>query len=341
MLPNCGAAASAEFVSHVWIKYKENFILVSMPFDTTLQALKAAADGTRLRLLALLAHGEATVGELQEILEQSQPRVSRHLRLLDEAGLVEKFRDGHWVYYRLVSAGNRQAFVEQLLEMSGDTGITHSDRMALDQVKQNRERDVYKDSTPVTALASRPTLEQCADAFDECLGAGPLGDVLDVGCGSGAFLRLLAPRASRAVGLDVSKRMRLLARSRAHQSGLSNCTIRDGALHKLPFADASFDVVLLDEVLGTAQDIASGLREARRVLRPEGQLLIVDRLQPVARNLTAQEDRPTLVENQLTTCLSELGLYVNQRIWFPGKIMEYALFTATAERAQTRVASNG
>ncbi|MDH3976882.1 MAG: metalloregulator ArsR/SmtB family transcription factor [Gammaproteobacteria bacterium] len=317
-----------------------------MPFETTLQALKASADQTRLRLLALLAHGEATVGELQEILEQSQPRVSRHLRLLDEAGLVEKFRDGHWVYYRLSSADTYRSFVSQLLAMSGDDAVTDDDRVALNQVKQNRERDVYKESTPVTAMTSRPSLEQCEEAFEECLGGGQLGDVLDIGCGSGALLRLLARRATRAVGVDNAKRMRLLARSRSHQAELSNCTIRDGDMKKLPFADDSFDVVLLDEVLGHSNNLSANnllkvLTEAQRVLRPEGSLLIMDRLQPVARNLTPQQGEARLVENQLTVCLSELGFRVTHKIWFPGRIMEYALFSAIADRAQTRTGQAG
>lgn len=314
-----------------------------MSFATALQALKAAADPTRLRLLALLANGEATVGELQEILGQSQPRVSRHLRLLDEAGLVVKFRDGRWVYYRLASVSGTAvasplAIVDEVLALIGtDDQWVSRDRAALDRVKRNRERDVFRMPAPgTTDLTGRPSIESFAEAIDECIGERRLGDVLDVGCGGGALLRILGKRANRAVGVDISPQMRMLARSRQHRAGLANCTVREGDLVKLPFADNSFDLVILDEVLDGSVDVLTGLREARRVLRQDGQLLIVDHVRPVARQLPNQRADTRLIDNQLTATLAELGYRVAHRIWFPGRIMEYALFAAVPDNLQQR-----
>jgi len=315
-----------------------------MSLMVAIQTLKAAADPTRLRLLVLLANGEATVGELQEILEQSQPRVSRHLRLLDEAGLVMKFRDGHWVYYRLASvpspssAASPLAIVGAALALVGtDDEWVARDRAGLDRVERNREREVFRtQALSVAGFAERPSIENFAEAIDECIGDRRLGDVLDIGCGGGTLLRLLGQRAQRAVGVDVSRRMRMLARSRLHQAGLANCTVRKGDLVKLPFNDDSFDLVMLDEVLGSFEDVLAGLREARRVLRPTGQLLVVDRVRPVALQLPGQRGGARLIENQLTATLSELGYRIAHRIWFPGRIMEYALFAAVPDKLQQR-----
>ena len=310
-----------------------------MTLEATILTLKAAADPTRLRLLALLANGEATVGELQELLEQSQPRVSRHLRLLDEAGLVVKFRDGHWIYYRLAAAPS--AIIDAALTLVGaDDERVASDRAALDRVKRNREREVFRVQAPgMAGVAERPSSEEFTAAFDECIDHwsedGRLGDVLDVGCGGGQLLRMLGRRSRRAVGVDVSRRMRLLARSRLHQAGLANCTVRKGELKKLPFGDDSFDLVMLDEVLGGCDDVLSGLREARRVLRPRGQLMIVDRMRPVVDRLPVQRG-VGLTEHQLTATLSTLGYRVAHRIWFPGKAMEFALIAATPDHPQQR-----
>jgi len=316
-----------------------------MSLDAAIQTLKAAGEPTRLRLLALLASGEATVGELQRILDQSQPRVSRHLRLLDEAGLVTKFRDGQWIYYQLVSGGTERELARKLVDLAGPDDTTlRADLDALARVKRGRERDAFASIERRAVFGSafnggRPDGGQLAAALDEALGDGPLGDVLDVGSGAGNLLCTLGARARRAVGVDVSRRMRLLARSRAHQSGIANCTVRDGSLHALPFAAESFDLVVLDEVLGTTGDRRAGLREARRVLRRDGRLLIVDRVRPVARQLP-NDGATTLIENQLTAELSELGYSVATRCWLPGRVMEYALLLAVPAATQLRTGTD-
>jgi len=316
-----------------------------MSLDTAVQTLKAAGDPTRARLLALLSGGEATVGELQRILGQSQPRVSRHLRLLDEAGLVKKFRDGQWIYYRLASEPVMRDFVLKVMQLAGaDDATLATDSTAIADVKRQRERDALSavSGTAIpfgTYSTARPEASQLAEAIDELIADENLGDVLNVGSGAGSLLCQLGRRAKRIVGVDFSKRMRLLARSRVHQSGISNCTVRNGELGKLPFDDHSFDVVVLDEVLGAVTDRMVGLREANRVLRPGGRLIIADRLQPVARQLTTSNG--ALIENQLMAELSELGYRVVTRNWLPGRALEYALLLAVREADSERTGTYG
>lgn len=316
-----------------------------MSLDAAVQTLKAAGDPTRARLLALLSGGEATVGELQRILGQSQPRVSRHLRLLDEAGLVTKFRDGQWIYYRLASEPVMREFVITVRQLAGADDTTFAkDSTALAAVKRERERDAL---TAVSGTAipignysgGRPEASQLAEAIDELIADEDLGDVLNVGSGAGSLLCQLGSRAQRIVGVDKSRRMRLLARSRVHQSGIANCTVRNGELESLPFDDNAFDVVVLDEVLGAVTDRMVGLREANRVLRSGGRLIIADRLQPVARQLTPSGD--ALIENQLTAELSELGFRVVTRTWLPGRVLEYALLLAVREADLQRTGTHG
>lgn len=310
-----------------------------MSLEAAIQTLKAAGDPTRLRLIALLANGEATVGELQQILEQSQPRVSRHLRLLDEARLVTKFRDGQWVYYRLATDPLHRDLALRVIELAGiDDAALAGDQAALTRVKRARERDAHATTLlPGRAFGTRPSDTDLADALDDALGDAPLGEVLDIGSGAGGLLCLLGARAREAVGIDVSKRMRLLARSRVHQSGLVNCTVRNGELTALPFVDESFDIVVLDEVLGVVSDRLAGLREASRVLRRDGRLIIVDRVRPVARQLSREAGVAALIENQLTAQLSELGYKVATRTWLPGRVMEYALFSAVPDVMHIRM----
>jgi DNA-binding transcriptional ArsR family regulator/precorrin-6B methylase 2 len=317
-----------------------------MSMESTLLSLKAAADPTRLRLIVLLAGGEATVGELQEILGQSQPRVSRHLRLLVDAGLVVRFRDGQWMYHRAASTPSVSDMARQIIAMIGaDDPSLIADREALLRVKQGRERDVYNAhrSLPwlgVPRAGDRPTDAIVLDAIEDHAGENRFGNVLEVGCGNGALLCLLGKNSRHATGLDTSKSMRLLARSRMHRAGLTNCTIRGADYAALSFEAAAFDLVVLNQVLGGGSDSLHILRSAQHALAPGGCLMIIDRIQPAARHL--EQDRPEglLLENQLTAQLGELGYRVFNRTWFPGRIMEYALFSARPQVASLRTGTN-
>lgn len=309
-----------------------------MSLDAPLSTFKAVADPTRLRLLSVLATGEATVGELQEILAQSQPRVSRHLRLLDEADLVTRFRDGQSIYYRLASSSTVNALVELIGDMAGDSSEPlDRDREALLRVKQGRQRDALADASQKvwgrSAAVPRPDGASLAAAIDEVLGDATIRDALAVGCGSGVLLTELGRHAGQVVGIDTVRRMRILARSRVHQAGLANCTVRDADMHALPFPDDAFDLVLLDETLSISRDPRQALQETARVLRAGGWLLIFDQIQPAARQLSGHLQRDCLFDNQLIAMLKSAGFRVSARTWFPGRALEYALFSATARAA--------
>lgn len=316
-----------------------------MAINAALTLLKAAADPTRLRLLGLLAAGEATVGELVAVLGQSQPRVSRHLKILTEARLVSHFRDGQWVYYRLDPAPALAEVVERVISLARlrDETIA-ADQAGMVQIRRGRERYAFAGPTGlplwVEHAGDRPDGHALLQALADALGPDPLGDVLDIGVGSGAVLRLLAPRARSAVGLDAARGMRVLARSRLQEAGLAHCTIRAGDMRALPFAEMSFDVVVLDEVLSLGEDPQSALDEAVRVLRPAGRLLVLDRVLPAALRLPAHAAGRALYENQLTVMLREAGLKSTSTVWFPGRSLEYALIAAALAPPRTRTGTH-
>jgi SAM-dependent methyltransferase len=303
-----------------------------MYLEDSVNSLKAASDPTRLRLLALLAAGEATVGELQEVLEQSQPRVSRHLRILSDSGLADRFRDGKSVYYRLPADPSARAFVSVLIgRMPADEPILTVDRDKMSHVRRSRARDAWADRATMVAagkglfpgLASEDDL---AVALSEV--PGELGDLLDIGCGTGAVLCHLAPRAGEATGVDISPAMRVVARTRVREAGISNATVRQGDLHALPFAANSFDTVLLDQVLTLTGRQRAAIREAVRVLRPAGTLLVLDRIGPVKASLSAGHGLEGLAENQLAVMLAEAGMRATHRRDLAARLPGFALVSA-------------
>jgi SAM-dependent methyltransferase len=321
-----------------------------MNLAQTLAQLEAAADPSRLRLLAVLADGEAAVGELCAVLDQSQPRVSRHLRLLSEAGLIENFREGRWVFYRLAQgtgAGGIGRCLEAL-RADGDA-VVAADRARMGELRRRREAAALREAGVVLLRGGAAGSEErghLAEALAEVLDLGPdrpsLGEVLDIGCGSGTVLGILAPRVRSAVGIDPSPAMRQLARSRLHAAGLDRCTLRDADMHALPFETGRFDLVVVDEVLGLTREPGQVLREAARVLRPGGQLLVLDRVLPAVRRLP-EAAGGALYENQLAVLLGAAGLHVARRQWLPGRTPDRAVFLATVEppRARARTGTYG
>ena len=318
-------------------KYKEILIFTTqMAMETTLKTLRAIAESSRLRLLALINTGEVSVGELVIALEQSQPRVSRHLKLLVDAGLVENFRDSHHVYYRLSRDKGVQGLLKEVLSgLIGDAEIA-ADLERLGRVRQAREKDAYSriDTKRAWAKAFRQSANEGAveEALDDALCNIELGELLSVRTDSGR-LQHLAPKARSATGVEHSQAMRLLARSRLQQAGLAKCTLRNIEGNELPFAPRSFDTVLLNEALSRATDKRQVLSEAARVLRSDGRLLVLDWVQQVTlqnKDLPSKSEQGTalMAENQLRTLLAEQGLTVVRRSWLPGKSPNYALFMA-------------
>jgi ubiquinone/menaquinone biosynthesis C-methylase UbiE len=251
-------------------------------FEALNVALKAAGEETRLRVLALLAEAELTVSDLTDILRQSQPRISRHLKLLVEAGLIERFREGTWAFFRLAEHG-------------GGADVAHAllDRLNPADPVIARDRDRLADVRAARAAAAQAYFREHAvewdrirnlhvadEAVEEAIRAAladkPFRSLLDLGTGTGRMLELFGPQLERGLGLDLSLDMLLLARDRLERAGLKHCSVRQGDLYDLPIAADSFDVVILHQVLHFLDDGARAIKEAARVLRPGGRLLVVD-----------------------------------------------------------------
>lgn len=251
-------------------------------FDALSTALKAAGEETRLRVLALLAEAELTVSDLTDILRQSQPRISRHLKLLVEAGLVERFREGTWAFFRLAEHGGGADVARALIERlnPGDQTIAR-DRERLSSVRQARAAAAQAYFRAHAAEWDRIRKlhvadEAVEDAIRAALSDKPFRSLLDLGTGTGRMLEMFGPDIERGLGLDLSLDMLLLARDRLERAGLRNCSVRQGDIYDLPLANDSFDVVILHQVLHFLDDGARAIREAARVLRPGGRLLVVD-----------------------------------------------------------------
>ena len=229
-----------------------------------------------------LAEAELTVSDLTDILRQSQPRISRHLKLLAEAGLVERFREGTWAFFRLAEHGGGAELARALLERLDPADQTIArDRARLASVRQARAAAAQAYFRAHAAEWDRiRKLHVADDAVEDAIRAAladkPFRSLLDLGTGTGRMLELFGPEIERGLGLDLSLDMLLLARDRLERAGLKHCSVRQGDIYDLPLANDSFDVVIVHQVLHFLDDGARAIKEAARVLRPGGRLLVVD-----------------------------------------------------------------
>ena len=210
---------------------------------------------------------ECSVSELTRVLGLSQPRISQHLKQCCAAGLLEKFRDGHFVFYRVPTMASNSSAQRRLLAMLPDDEPQFA--QDIERLRQLRADDQMASS------AARVGDRSLHRALVELTVVRPLGELLDIGCGQGRILKLLASRTRRAVGVDIDSDARRLARAELLLAGTPNTTLRHGDMYALPFDDQDFDTVLLDDVLTTAADPLAVLREAQRLLRPGGRLLLL------------------------------------------------------------------
>src|ERR1700758_152942 len=257
-------------------------MLEPISFDAILAAATAAGEATRLRVLALLSEAELTVSELIIILGQSQPRVSRHLRLLVEASLAERHREGTWVFFRIAHRGPAGAFARDLIaRLSPADSRLAADRARLAEVRQARGGEAARYFAAHAAnwdqlRAMHVSEEKVGAAVRKAIGPGPFEALADLGTGTGQILELLAPLAARAVGIDQSPQMLAVARVRIERAGLRHVQLRQGDIYALPVAVNSYDLVLMNQILHYLDDPLRAVREAARILRPGGKLLIVD-----------------------------------------------------------------
>jgi ArsR family transcriptional regulator len=262
--------------------------------DLKLAALfQALADPTRLRILALLRAMELSVGELAQLLGQSQPRVSRHVRILSDSGLVGRRKEGSWVYLQLADPARTEALFELYVGFDAEAEqLFIADAQRLDSVRADRAEAARRYFEAHAATWENIRSLHVADAEIERAIAGllsdrPLGALLDIGTGTGRMLELFAPKARSAIGIDRSSEMLRLARVKLEQAGICGASLRQGDMYALPLGDRSADSIILHQVLHYAQQPGAAIAEASRVLAPGGQILVID---------FAQHDRAELKE---------------------------------------------
>jgi DNA-binding transcriptional ArsR family regulator/precorrin-6B methylase 2 len=283
--------------------------------------LKALADPARLRIVVLCAQGECSVSELTQVLGLSQPRVSQHLKQLCDAGLLERFRDGHFVYYRVLSGGRQAALRRKLLGLipADDPGFA-DDTARLRRLRDTGITSAGEPGTPTRSLYR---------SLVELTVAAPIGDLVDIGCGHGRILKLLASRARRAVGVDIDSDARRFARAELLLAGLPNCTLRQGDMYRLPLGDGEFDTAILDDVLFDAERPRDAIAEAVRVLRPGGRLLLLA--------ATGQHEFGAHAEHLASWC-ADSDLRLSRARPIPAKQPEWLLAVATKNDAATAAA---
>ncbi len=251
-------------------------------FDRFMDILKAAGEGTRLRLLALLAQGELSVKDLTDILGQSQPRVSRHLKLLSEAGLVIRTAEGSWAYYRIAETGGAADFVRRLIgEIDEDAPPLVNDRKALARVRQmhRAQADAYFSQIAASwdTIRNLHVPESALEkAIMHAVGKKKIGRMVDLGTGTGRMLELLSARYARGTGIDSSREMVAIARAKLAAASISHAHVQLGDISQPDREIGPADLVVLHQVLHYFDDPGVVIEQAARLLNGEGRVLVVD-----------------------------------------------------------------
>ncbi len=249
--------------------------------EELLASLKAAAESTRIRVMFILSHGELNVSELTFVLGQSQPRVSRHLKLMTEAGLLSRHKEGNWVLFRLRNEGLGGALARALVDMlSTKDSLLSEDLVRLEEVKRQREEKAAAyfsaNAASWSELRSLHVDEESVErAMGQMLASPNIGTLVDLGTGTGRVLEVFSKQASKLLGVDSSRDMLAIARTNLERLGLRP-ELRQSDIYALPLPDASADVVTIHQVLHFLDEPQKALLEARRILAADGKLLVVD-----------------------------------------------------------------
>ncbi len=253
-----------------------------LSFQQLLDTAKAMAESSRLRILLLLRQGEMTVSDLTAVLEQSQPRVSRHLKLLMEAGLIGRYQEGAWAYFHLVEDDAMRSLCDSLLARLSQADLqAQSDRERLAEV---RDAHASRAASYFAANAAEwdriRSLHAPDEAVEEALcamiGERQVETLLDIGTGTGRMITLLASLCRRAIGIDPSREMLAIARSRLEEAGIANAQLRQASVFDLPVGKASVDLVTIHQVLHYLDQPARAVKAVAAALRPEGRMVIID-----------------------------------------------------------------
>lgn len=305
--------------------------------ERVLNALRAAAEPSRMRLLALCARSELTVTQLTQLLGQSQPSVSRHLKLLCDAGLIDRFPEGSSVFYRIAQDPISQRILALLPD--GDSTL-RLDQARLAEIERERERSAAAyfaanahqwDALRALQVPDREVEQTLLGLLD----LSGINDFLDIGTGTGRMLEVLGPHVRRGVGIDRSRDMLAIARVNLDRAGLRNCLARQGDMYALPFTGPQFDLVLLHQVLHYADRPAEVVAEAARVLRPSGRLIIVDVAPHDLESLRRDHAHRRLgfAEAEVNEWLTRAGLDIHPTLHLPGSPLTVSIWDANSRGA--------
>ena len=303
-----------------------------MNIDALSQCLKATADPSRLRLLFLCNQGELTVTDLVRITGHSQPRTSRHLKILQDAGLLESFREQHFIFYRV----NRTAPYDDILAtLLGSIDVTDStieeDSRRLSVIREARAQlaeSYVEDEVPEWLELHRYHGDQQTFREHDRAVRGPQrGHLLDVATGTGRMLGLVGPMAASGYGVDLSKKMVVVARDAIEKAGMTHLSVRQEDMYQMRFAANSFDTVTIDQVLYFADDPAALFQEATRVLKRGGKMLVVAFTQHEGENV--QQVSVSVDMKSIMGWLVNEDLSVEQIDKIPGESLDISLILAT------------
>lgn len=253
-----------------------------LTLDKVVDVLKTAGEPTRFRLLVLLSAGDLTVSDLTDILGQSQPRISRHLKLLSEEGLIERYQEGAWAYFRLKQDGETAELAQTLLaavDPADPVLVRDGERLGeVKRVRAERAQAYFSRNASEWDELRRLHVsdQQVEAALLRLVGDDMVDSLLDLGTGTGWILQLFQNQYRRAVGIDASRDMLSVARANLDREGILKASVRHGDIFNLPVEAGDFDLITIHQVLHFLDQPERAIVEAARVLRPDGRLIIVD-----------------------------------------------------------------
>jgi ubiquinone/menaquinone biosynthesis C-methylase UbiE/DNA-binding transcriptional ArsR family regulator len=312
--------------------------------ERLLLGLKAAAEPTRIRVLALCARSELSVSDLTQILGQSQPRVSRHLKLLCDAGLLARFREGTYAFFRLAESGLGAKVARSLVDLvPPEDPALAIDLERLEAIKRSRASSAANYFSRNAVLWDQIRALHIADseverALQDLMPMKPVDTLLDIGTGTGRMIEVLGDRALRSIGIDLSREMLSVARANLERAGLKTAQVRQGDLYQLPVPRASVDVAVMHQVLHYLEDPHDAITETARVLKPGGLLLIADFDQHTVGSLREEHAHRWLgfEEEVVAGWLQAAGFDMPEVHRLPGNPLTVTIWAAIRHQAVAR-----